>query len=240
MKKIILLIAFFSLNATVQAQSSGVFFDLANVFLKKYVDVNNKVNYQELKVNSDMLNLIMDYAAKINLKNESKDTNKAFWINVYNLAVIKNVIENYPLKSTMDIPGFFNENDFLIANQRLTLDDIEHTILSEIFQDPGIHFVLVSGANGGVQIKNEAYMPKDIDAQIKAEATKYINNKDVIRIDKKNKIVELPKIFEWYSKDFVTYYTNEIDFLNIFLEKKLEKDYKTKIYEYDWTLNKKV
>lgn len=240
MKKLLIILAFFSLSATTQAQGSGVFFDLTNVFLKKYVDANNKVNYQELKGNSDMLNLIMDYAAKINLKNETKDTSKAFWINVYNLAVIKNVIDNYPMKSTMDVPGFFNENDFLIANQRLTLDDIEHTILREIFQDPGIHFVLVSGSNGGVQMQDHAYMPKDIDLQIKTEASKYINNKDVIRIDKKNKIVELPKIFEWYTKDFVTYYTNEIDFLNIFLEKKLEKDYKVKIYEYDWTLNKKV
>ena len=241
MKKLLLIIAFFAVTSTtVNAQGSGVFFDLTNVFLKKYVDANNKVNYQELKGNSDMLNLIMDYAAKINLKNENKETCKAFWINVYNLCVIKNVVDNYPMKSTMDVPGFFNENDFLIANQRLTLDDIEHTILREIFQDPGIHFVLVSGSNGGVQIQDHAYMPKDIDAQIKAEAIKFINNKDVIRIDKKNKVVELPKIFEWYTKDFVTFYTNEIDFLNIFLEKKLEKDYKTKIYEYDWTLNKKA
>ncbi|MBC7643230.1 MAG: DUF547 domain-containing protein [Flavobacterium sp.] len=240
MKKLLLIIVFFSLSTTIQAQGSGVFFDLTNVFLKKYVDANNKVNYQELKGNADMLNLIMDYAGKMNLKNESKETSKAFWINIYNLAVIKNVVDNYPMKSTMDIPGFFNENDFLIANQRLTLDDIEHTILREIFLDPGIHFVLVSGSNGGVQLKNEAYVPKDIDAQIKAEAAKYINNKDIIRIDKKSKIVELPKIFEWYTKDFVTFYTNEIDFLNIFLEKKIEKDYKVKIYEYDWTLNKKV
>ena len=240
MKHFLLIIAFFSLTSTVKAQGSGVFFDLTNVFLKKYVDANNKVNYQELKGNSDMLNLILDYAAKINLKTESKDTCKAFWINIYNLLVIKNIVDNYPIKSTMDIPGFFNESDFLVANQRLTLDDIEHTFLREIFQDPGIHFVLVSGSNGGVQIQDHAFMPKDIDAQIKAEATKYINNKDVIRIDKKDKVVELPKIFEWYTKDFVTYYTNEIDFLNIFLDKKIDKDYKTIVYEYDWTLNKKM
>ena len=43
MKKLLIILAFFSLTKTTQAQGSGVFFDLTNVFLKKYVDANNKV-----------------------------------------------------------------------------------------------------------------------------------------------------------------------------------------------------
>ena len=43
MKKLLLIITFLTLTiGTVNAQGSGVFFDLTNVFLKKYVDANNK------------------------------------------------------------------------------------------------------------------------------------------------------------------------------------------------------
>ena len=237
-KYIILIIALFGFSAEIQAQSTGAFFDITNLFLHKYVDKDNKVDYQNLRVNSDLLNIILDYAAKLNLKNESKDVNKAFWINIYNLAVVKNVLDNYPLKSTLDIPGFFKETEFSISGQQLTLDDIENTILRDMFQDPGIHFVLNSGANGSPPLLDHAYMPVNIDLQIKEQIVKMINNTDFIRIDRKDKKIELPKIFEWYTKDFVTFYTNEIDFLNLFLEKKVTKDYKLKVYEFDWTLNK--
>lgn len=239
MKKFLLAIALiFCFSAEIKAQSTGAFFEIANLFLRKYVDKDNKVDYQALKVNSDLLNITLDYAAKLNLKNDSKEINKAFWINVYNLTAIKNVLDNYPLKSAHDIPGFFKETEFLIAGQQLTLDDIENTILREMFNDPGIHFVLTSAANGSSPLMNRAYMPENIDAQIKEQTIKMLNNPDFVRIDRKEKTIELPKMFEWYTKDFVTYYTNEIDFLNLFLEKKVTKDFKTKIYEFDWTLNK--
>jgi Protein of unknown function, DUF547 len=239
MKKFLILIAVLVCFTTeIKAQSTGAFFDISNLFFRKYVNKNNEVDYQNLKVNSDLLNIIIDYSAKLNLKNESKEVNKAFWINIYNLIVIKNVLDNYPLKSVQDIPGFFKETEFLIAGQQLTLDDIENTILREMFKDPGIHFVLSSGAVGSPPLLDHAYMPTNIDVQIKDQTIKMINNVDFVKIDRKEKNIELPKIFEWYTKDFVTYYTNEIDFLNLFLEKKLTKDFKTKIYEFDWALNR--
>ena len=236
-RKILFLILFFGFTNIHFAQNSTAFFELTDVFLKKYVDENNKVDYKSLKKNSDMLNIIVDYAAKLNIKEESKESNKAFWINVYNLTVIKDVLTNYPIKSTIDVDGFFKETEFLIASQTLTLDDIENTILREIFLDPGIHFVLVAAANGGAPLLNHAYKPENIDGQIREQASKCINNSTFVRIDKREKTIDLPKIFEWYNKDFVTYYTNEVDFLNIFLEKKLPKDYRIRIYDYDWSLN---
>lgn len=183
---------------------------------------------------------ILSNIAKINAQFSDKNKAKAFWINVYNLQVIKGVVDNYPLESVEKVNGFFKENTFLVANQELSLDDVENVILREIFFDPCIHFVLVSAANGGATLLNSGYMPDTVNEQIKKQAKLFINNPKVVRIDKKNKTIELPKIFEWYNKDFVTYYGNEIDFLNIFFEKKINNDLKVKIYDFDWSLNKKI
>ena len=74
---------------------------------------------------------------------------------------------------------------------------------------------------------------------MKQRAKLYLNTKNVIMVDKASRVVELPKIFEWYKKDFVTTYFNEIDFINLFLEKKIENTLKIQTYDYNWTLNER-
>jgi Protein of unknown function, DUF547 len=119
------------------------------------------------------------------------------------------------------------------------LDDVENTILRELLFDPAIHFVLSSASIGGAPLLNAAYMPKTVAEQLKAQTTAVINAKNYYRINKDTKTVEIPKYFEWYKKDFVTQYFNEIDFLNIFLEKRLDNKLAIKTYDFDWTINQK-
>ena len=239
MKKLLLLIAVFGFAITTKAQTTELFFEQTNEFLQKNVTPEGKVDYAKLKKSPGELMYILNNAEKLKTQFESKDASKAFWINIYNLQVIKGVLDNYPLKSVNDIPGFFKENNFLVGGQELTLDDIENTILREIFVDAGIHFVLSSAANGGAPLLNAAYLPETVNDQIKARTTMIVNMKDFMKIYKNTNSVELPKPFEWYKKDFVTGYFNELDFVNIFLEKKVDPKMKIMTYSFDWSLNQK-
>ena len=64
-----------------------------------------------------------------------------------------------------------------------------------------------------------------------------INKPNFLKINKENDFIEFPYLFEKYKKDFVTMYFNEIDFVNIFLEKKLNTKMKIGHYKFDWSLN---
>ena len=86
---------------------------------------------------------------------------------------------------------------------------------------------------------NSAFMADKVNDQIKQRTTMVINSKDFLKIYKPTNSVELPKIFEWYKKDFVTGYFNELDFVNIFLEKKVDPKMKIMTYSFDWSLNQK-
>jgi hypothetical protein len=239
MKKKIQLIVFlgFSILSQVQAQTPELFFEQANEFLRKNVTAEGKVDYATLKKSPGELLYILDKAANLNSQFGDKNTSKAFWINAYNLQVIKAILDNYPMKTVNDIPGFFKENNFIIAKQELTLDDIENTILREIFLDPGIHFVLCNSANGGAPLLNLAYRPETVVDQMKHQAKLFINNKHFMKINRSTKTIQLPKIFEWYKSDFVANYFNEIDFINLFLDKKVDNTLKIETYDYDWSLN---
>ena len=111
-------------------------------------------------------------------------------------------------------------------------------ILRDLFFDPAVHFTLSSGANAGAPLLNTAYLPNKVDEQIKRQATLVINAKNYYFINKELKVIELPKIFEWYKKDFAVNYFNEIDFINLFLEKKIDNKLTVKTYDFDWSINK--
>lgn len=240
MKKIIFLISLFGLTLALKAQTTDMFFEQSDEFFKKNVSEDGKINYAAIKKSPGELLYILSNATKLNTKFDDKNLAKAFWVNMYNLQLIKGIVDAYPIKSVLDVPGFFKENSFMVGNLELTLDDIENTILREIFSDPCIHFVLSSGANGGAPLLNGAYRPEKLNEQMKDRARKFINDKKVFIVDTKTKSILLPKIFEWYKTDFVTYYQNEIDFLNIFLDKKLENTLAVKVYDFDWTINSKI
>lgn len=236
MKNIIYIIFFLNCLCSLSAQTEALFFEQTNEFLKNNVTKEGKINYAAIKKSPGELFYILDNIS--NLKTESNINNEstiAYWINVYNLLVIKNVIENYPIKSVNVVTGFFDKN-YLINCENLSLLDIEKK-LNSICKEPGIHFVLSKASKGDPILYNGAYLPDSALYQISLQVKSAVNKPNFFKINKKTNVVELPVIFQKYKEDFVTLYYNEIDFVNIFLEKKLDNKMKVVYSNFDWTLN---
>lgn len=237
MKKLLLCLTMFLLTSySTNAANIDVFFEKTNAFLGKYV-VNNKFDYETLKKDTSPLNEIFEIGDKIVLAELDTDQFKAFWINTYNLCVIKELTANYPLKSPLDLPGLFDKTIFNIGGRKITLDGIEKKILSELYNDSRIHFALVCGAVGCPPLLNKAYLPKDLDAQLDLQTKVAMNNPDFLRLDKNAKKVQISQIFEWYKDDFITSKTKEIDFINKFRDEKINLDFSMTYYVYDWNIN---
>lgn len=82
------------------------FFDLTDRFLSKNV-VYGMIDYQALKFNPGMLDALVQYIGNTDLKDSTEASKTAFYINAYNLLVIKQVTNQYPISSPMDVNGFF-------------------------------------------------------------------------------------------------------------------------------------
>ena len=231
-------ILFFFIIASSNAQDVTSFFSKTDAFLKKNVS-NSKVDYQAIKNDSNSLNDILEMASKIDLSKESANTTKAFWINAYNLSLIKGILVKYPVKAPTDIAGLFDKTTYLIAGKKLTLNDIENKMIREKYNDARVHFVLVCGANGCPPITNFAYTADDIEEQLNKQTKIALNNPIFIKVNAGSKKVELSQIFEWYKADFITKGKNEIDFINQYRETKIDSKSKVSYYPYDWNLNKK-
>lgn len=229
----ILLIILATINSA--AQTTETFFKEVNTFFSIYTKAG-KVDYKALANNPSSLDELVSLTKEVSLAGADEEIAQAFWINAYNMSVIKGIVANYPIKSPLDKKGFFDTTKYEIAGQKITLNDIENKKLRAKFDDARFHFVLVCGALGCPPIIEEAYMPNTLDAQLEKQTKKALNRDSFIKVSKGK--VAFSEIFKWYKEDFVKD-GNEIDFLNKYRKEKVASDSKVTYYSYDWRLNEK-
>lgn len=217
------------------AQSTDTFFKDSDAFFKAHV-TNGRVNYKAIKKNPAQLNELLASTNSIAVDKSDANTYQAYWINIYNLSVIKGIVENYPVKSPLDIKGFFDKTKHAVGGKKITLNDIEHKLLRGQFNDARFHFVLVCAGLGCPPIIAEAYMPNTLDKQLDRQTRIALNNDEFIKVNAKKKRVQLSEIMKWYKGDF-TQNGNEIDFINKYREEKIATKSKISYYPYNWKLN---
>lgn len=237
MKKSILAIGilFLSITFSINAQSTSEFFSKTDAFLSAHVK-NGRVDYATIKSDPADLNALVEMAKGISISRDSANEYQAFWINGYNISVIKGVVDNYPLKSPLDVSGFFDKIKYDIGGESISLNDIEHQLLRENFsKDPRFHFVLVCAGLGCPPIIDEAYTPTRLKSLLNRQTKKALNDPNFIRVNK-NK-AKISQIFEWYKGDFTQDGQSLVDFINKYKTEKLPEKTKVSYYPYDWTLN---
>lgn len=237
MKKVTFLILFLISSIEIKAQNLNDFFKKSDLFFKTYV-IADKVDYKTLKSNSKSLDDILQIAAEVDLNNESANNFKAFWVNAYNLIVIKGIVDKFPMESTIAVSGFFDKYAYKVAKQQVTLKDIEKNFLKATFKDPLLNFVLVCGAKGCPPLMDGAYLPDFLSVQLEQRAKKSINNNDFIKINDKTRVVEVSEIFDWYKEDFIDKEQKILAFINQYRQVKIDETYTVTYYKYDWSLNK--
>lgn len=212
------------------------FFKEADALFSKYVS-QGKVDYAAIKKAPKQLTDLLAKAKEIRVDKSNAKTYQAFWINAYNLATIKGVIDNYPLKSVMDVDGFFDKISYTIAGKSITLNDIENKMLRAEFHEPRFHFVLVCAALSCPPIISKAYRPETLEKQLQEQTEKALNNPEFVKL--KGKEVLFSKIMDWYKEDFTRNGQSLIQFTNKYRKVMISEDLKEGFYEYDWTLNGK-
>ena len=233
---LIILLVFCGLFSA-KAQTLDDFFIQTDAFLKAHV-AKGKVDYKAVKENSETLTSILTIANKVSVTKADAKNYQAFWINAYNLSVIKGIVDNYPIASPLDKSGFFDKTTYSLAGKKVTLNTIENELLRANFKDARFHFVLVCGAIGCPPLTAEAYMPKTLEAQLQQQTKLALNGDYFIKVNDKKKTVAGSEIMKWYNKDFVQNGMTEIQFINKYRTNKIPENYKLTYFTYNWKLNK--
>ena len=233
MKRVTTIIILF-ITAISLGQNPTTFINKANDFFNSNV-TNGRVNYKGIKNDPAALNELLALAKDVRVTKGDATNYQAFWINAYNISVIKGIVSKYPVKRPTDIGGFFDKTTYSLGGKEITLNDIENKMLRAVFpKEARFHFVLVCAGLGCPPIINAAYMPSTLEKQLQQQTVIALNNPDFIKV-KGNK-VQISQIFEWYKKDF-TQYGSEIAYINKFRKSPIDAGAKVSYYPYNWSLN---
>jgi len=233
MRKIFLLVSLtFFLHTNAQTSTY-------NTLLKKYVDTNGNVNYKSFKAGEAQLQAYLNHLTNTKpQKSWSTTRAKAFWANAYNAYTIKLILDNYPLKSIMNIKKKGKDAWSIpfanIGGTTYTLNQIEHEILRKKYNDPKIHVAINCASKSCPKLANYAFTEENYDAKTTTLMKSFINDSSRNKISKNS--VQLSKIFEWFKGDF-TKKGDLIDFLNQYSDVKINKNATINYLQYDWSLN---
>ena len=202
--------------------------------LKKYVDEDGNVDYKNFRKEIGLLNTYLEQQTKNPVSEyETKESKLVYYINLYNAATVKLILDNYPLGSIKDLKGPWNRQVVTIRNKQLSLGDIEHNILRKM-DEPRIHFAINCASYSCPKLLNEAFTVEKLEDLLEKSARNFVNDpkRNVIAKEK----AMLSQIFKWYKKDF----TNKVsltDYINQYSTIKITKETNIEFINYDWSLN---
>jgi len=230
--------------------------------------INNRVDYARLKKNPELLKLSLKEFSKDSRQTYGKWDRKnqiAFWINAYNLFTIKAIVDDYPPNgwnllypkvSIRQIGHVWEKTVYRAAGQRVSLNQIEHTILRGALKEPRIHFALVCASLGCPPITAVPYEGETLDETMDQQVRAYLSDPEHgLRWDGESRTLSLSKIFSWFGEDFDYYYTvhklfpdlpeerrNVLNFIWEYIPEELKKsltsdDFRVTFLDYDWSLN---
>lgn len=226
------------------ALTASVDHEAYGAFLASYVVLDSdgivKVRYADVSdADAASLDAYVSYLENIDVASLERDEALAYWINLYNSATLRLILENYPTKSIRKINRPWAKERIRVAGVDLSLGDIEHGIIRSFFPDPRIHYAVNCASIGCPNLALAPYTGETLNAQLDEAARAFINHPRGVRIDDKK--VTVSKIYGWYRQDFgedeKEIISHIVEYLDEPLKSRLLEINDIDRYRYDWDLN---
>ena len=170
----------------------------------------------------------------------------AFWLNVYNAAVVRDLLE-------FETGEFFARPRLRIAGHAWSLDDIEHGMLrgdlkksdprlalAPVTFDERVYFGLHRACRSSPPLR--VFHAERIEGQLEDAAREFV--RATVRVKDEGAKLKVPRLFQWYSGDFggsdgvLEFVVARLDDEAVELIDRRQGRVKLKYLDHDWTLNR--
>jgi hypothetical protein len=188
----------------------------------------------------------------------------AFWLNVFNAAVLRDAAELALAASVREVQGFFERRRLKVGGLDYSLDDIEHGLLrgnvpkfgrlrapmqrddprlahTPLAYDERMHFAMYCAARSSPALR--VYDGGKLDRQLEEATAEYLRHN--VRVENDGALVVLPRQFHWYPDDFGGQ-RSALEFALARLDEDVVERVdrrlgrvKIRYAEFDWTLNRR-
>ena len=199
------------------------FHDKFTDILKTFVDDKGMVDYKTLRRKRLQLKALLQEFDNLDpneYRTWPKEDKIAFWLNAYNIQMLKIITDNYPIKSSrilrlypgwgpnsiLHIKGIWTNYKFLVMDEEFTLSEIDRRFFRKEFGDPRIFFAISRASLSGPPLRNEPYYGHKLNEQLDDQARWFLSSPLAFRIDKEKQRVYLSSLFQSssYGKEFIS------------------------------------
>ncbi len=162
------------------------------------------VAYSALKASGAVNGLAYQIAQFSLVRLESPKERLAFYINAYNILVLKVVLDRWPLERIRDAGSAFHpvwKNPAgKLGGRTVSLDEIEHRVLRRM-GDARIHFAIVGACISCSNPRPEPYTAARLDGQLDDQVRRFLRNEAKgLRLGENR--IHASKVFARYREDF--------------------------------------
>jgi hypothetical protein len=148
----------------------------------------NRFYYETIEDSEESQQLLRDIQKSLEqvpdlapLENFSRDEQLAYWLNLYNITVLNEIIAIYPKRDLKKVlngkNSILSKKSLMVAGIPLSLDDIQYTILSQNYNNnPLIMYGLYMGVVGGPNVRKSAYTGSDVWRALENNAYDFVNS----------------------------------------------------------------
>jgi len=193
-------------------------FDKYAQLLKEFVK-ESSVDYAALK-KSPLLKESMKEIAHISPAKMINDKERlSFWLNAYNLIVIKECADKFPFKDLRDLGNDPTKRKFTVGGDKFSLQTIKSDKIEPLLSDnfPEEIFLMCGGAMGNPAILDHPVTPEKMDKDMKAAAYLWVIDPGNVAFDRYKGRFDVGPFLQWYEELFAKRYGTAIDFVISFL-----------------------
>lgn len=224
----------------------GPWADFLDRFVTARADGLHVVAYS--RVGSEDRARLDDYLADLQATRVSalsRDEQMAYWMNLYNAATVRVVLDHWPVESITEIhidggEGPWNAELVRVEGRGLSLNDIENRILRPIWNDPRIHYGVNCASYGCPNLALEPFTAENLEDLLDRGAEAFVNHERAVRFAGEKLV--LSSLYLWYASDFGEGLPGVLEHLAEFADEELADRLETfrgeVEYTYDWSLNR--
>ena len=206
-----------------EIDSASSFHDKCAEVLKDFVDEKGMVDYQTLRRQRLKLKALLWEFDNLNpneYRKWTKENKIAFWLNAYNIQMLRIITDNYPIQSSrilrlypgwgpnsiLHIKGIWSDYKFLVMDEEFTLSQIDKLFFRKEFNDPRIFFAVSKGSLSSPPLRNEPYYGHRLNNQLDDQVKRFLSSPLALQIDAEKQRVYLSSLFQSssYGKEFIS------------------------------------
>lgn len=202
--------------------------------LKTYVTGGGKVKYGLLNHRKGRVEEVLSRFSEVQREEYNswpEEDKLAMWINVYNIQMLRVILDNYPIDSKW-INRFFywptssirhikpvnvigvkkwDRYKLIVMDEEFTLSEIENDVLREEFDEPRVFFALTHATLSGPPLRDEPYYGDILYRQLDDQVKRFLATPKAFKIDREKREVHLSAMFDpkWYGQVFSGKYATD-------------------------------